>query len=187
MEIGKTLNVTDRRSWRAWLRKNHKSKPEIWLIYYKLNSGKKRIPYDDAVEEALCFGWIDSIAKPIDEMKYAQRFSPRRPGSQLSETNRERVRRLIKTGQMTAAGLTAIKHAYHPAEKPKRLVLSADVLMALKANRKAWANFQKFTPTYKRIRIWWIEAARIRPDVFRQRLAYFIKMTAQNKKFGMVQ
>lgn len=187
MEIGKTLCVADRRSWRAWLRKNHNKRSEIWLIYYKLNSGKKRIPYDDAVEEALCFGWIDSIAKPIDEMRYAQRFSPRRPGSQLSETNRERVRRLIRSRKMTAAGLAAIKHAYRPSEKQKRLVLSGDILKALQADKKAWANFQKFTPTYKRIRIWWIEASRIRPDVFRQRLAYFVKMTSQNKKFGMVQ
>jgi uncharacterized protein YdeI (YjbR/CyaY-like superfamily) len=187
LDIGKTLYVSDRRSWRAWLKKNHQKKSEIWLIYYKLNSGKKRIPYNDSVEEALCFGWIDSILKPIDEKKYAQRFSPRRPGSQLSETNRERVRRLIRNRKMTAAGLTAIKHAYRHAEKPKRLVLADDILEALKADKKTWANFQKFTPTYRRIRIWWIEASRSRPGVFRQRLAYFVKMTAQNKKFGMVQ
>ena len=187
MEIGKTLYVADRKAWRAWLRKNYNKKSEIWLVYYKLNSGKKRIPYNDSVEEALCYGWIDSIVKPIDGEKFAQRFSPRRPGSQLSETNRERVRRLIKRRKMTAAGLAAIKHAYRQAEKPKRLMLSEDILKALKADNQTWANFQRFSPTYKRIRLWWIEASRSRPGVFRQRLAYFIRMTAQNKKFGMVQ
>jgi uncharacterized protein YdeI (YjbR/CyaY-like superfamily) len=187
MEIGKTLYVKDRKSWRAWLRKNHNKKSEIWLLYYKLNSGKQRIPYNDSVEEALCYGWIDSIIKPIDEEKYAQRFSPRRPGSQLSETNRERVRRLIRSRRMTKAGLAAIKHAFQQAEKPKRVTLADDVLKALKADKQAWANFQKFPQTYKRIRIWWIEASRIRPRIFKQRLAYFIKMTAQNKRFGMVQ
>jgi uncharacterized protein YdeI (YjbR/CyaY-like superfamily) len=187
VEIGKTLYVKDRKSWRAWLRKNYNRKSEIWLIYYKLNSGKKRIPYDVAIEEALCFGWIDSIAKPIDQQKYAQRFSPRRPGSQLSETNRERVRRLIKSRRMTRAGLAAITHAFRQTEKPKRVTPANDVLEALQSDKQTWANFQKFPQTYKRIRIWWIEASRNRPEVFRQRLAYFVKMTAQNKKFGMVQ
>lgn len=187
MNIGKTLYVTDRQSWRAWLRKNYSKKPEIWLIFYKLSSGKKRIPYNDSVEEALCYGWIDSIVKPIDEKKFAQRFSPRRPGSQLSETNRERVRRMIKSRKMTAAGLAAIKHAYQHTEKPKRVSVTADIRKALQANGKAWAYFRKFPDSYKRIRLGWLEMARSRPSIFRQRLAYFVKMTAQNKKYGMVQ
>jgi uncharacterized protein YdeI (YjbR/CyaY-like superfamily) len=96
MKIGTTLYVTHRRQWRSWLAKNHASAREIWLIYFKKESGKSRIPYNDAVEEALCYGWIDSITKPIDEKRWAQRFSPRRKNSALSETNKERVRRLIK-------------------------------------------------------------------------------------------
>src|SRR3989442_11748515 len=78
MEIGTTLYVKDRRQWRAWLARHHKTAPEIWLIYYKKHSGRPRIPYSDAVEEALCYGWIDSITKPVDEDRWAQRFSPRR-------------------------------------------------------------------------------------------------------------
>ncbi len=187
MKIGKKLYVADRTSWRAWLRKNHKKEPEIWLIYYKLNSGKKRIPYNDSVEEALCFGWIDSIVKSIDKEKFAQRFSPRRPGSQLSETNRERVRRLIKSRKMTAAGMAAIEHAYRHTDTPERITLASDVLEALKGNKEAWVNFQKFPETYRRIRIGWIEMSRSRPRFFKQRLAYFVRMTAQNKKYGMVQ
>src|SRR2546425_13099589 len=94
MKLGKTYYTKNRRGWRAWLAKHHRTAPEIWLIYYKKDSGKPRIPYNDAVEEALCYGWIDSILKPVDADRYAQRFSPRRPRSRLSEMNRERVRRL---------------------------------------------------------------------------------------------
>lgn len=187
MKIGETLYVSDRKSWRAWLRKNYRKKSEIWLVFYKLNSGKKRIPYNDSVEEALCFGWIDSIVKAIDKEKFAQRFSPRRPGSQLSATNRERVRRLVRSRRMTAAGLTAIKHAYQQHEKPKRVSVAADIRKALQANGQAWAYFQKFPGSYKRIRLGWLEMSRSRPSIFRQRLAYFVKMTAKNKRYGMVQ
>jgi len=110
VKVGQTLYAKNRMEWRRWLANNHKSAAEIWLIYYKKISGKPRVPYNDAVEEALCYGWIDSILKPIDGHKYAQRYSPRRKTSRLSEMNRERVRRLIKAGRMTKAGLAAIEH-----------------------------------------------------------------------------
>ncbi|MDD8010957.1 MAG: hypothetical protein PHX73_07605, partial [Acidobacteriota bacterium] len=87
MEIGKTLYVANRREWRAWLRKNYKKERDIWLIYYKKDSGKPRIPYNDAVEEALCFGWIDSIIKKMDAERFVQRFSKRNPKSPYSQAN----------------------------------------------------------------------------------------------------
>ena len=182
MEIGQTLTVRNSLEWRRWLAKHHKSAREIWLIYYKKLSGKPRIPYNDAVEEALCYGWIDSILKPIDERKYAQRYSPRRKTSRLSDMNRERVRRLIKSGRMTKAGLAAIEHT---GKGPARL--PADILGRLKRDATTWKNFQRFPASYKRIRIGWIGAARHRQEVFNQRLSYFLKMTKQNKRFGMVQ
>src|SRR5213596_4263102 len=120
MEIGTTLYVKDRRQWRAWLARHHETAPEIWLIYYKKDSGKPRIPYNDAVEEALCYGWIDSILKPIDARRYAQRFSPRRPTSVLSAMNRERVRRLITAKRMTKAGLASISHAFDHKKDTKQ-------------------------------------------------------------------
>src|SRR3989442_7399108 len=120
MEIGTTLYVKDRRQWRAWLARHHKTAPEIWLIYYKKHSGRPRIPYSDAVEEALCYGWIDSITKPVDEDRWAQRFSPRRPSSRLSEMNRERVRRLIAARRMTKAGLARIAHVFDHQSGTKR-------------------------------------------------------------------
>jgi uncharacterized protein YdeI (YjbR/CyaY-like superfamily) len=192
MEIGKTLYVKTRAEWRRWLSKHHRTAMEIWLIYYKKNSGKPRIPYDDAVEEALCFGWIDSIVKPIDSERYTQRFSPRRPGSALSATNLERIRRLIARKKMTKVGLEAAKNtrkAHHVKflHKPATFSIATDILKELQKNREVWRNFQKFPGSYKRIRIGWIEAARKSREVFRQRLRFFIKMTAQNKRYGMVQ
>lgn len=190
MKIGKTLYVRNRAAWRRWLRKHHSSVKEIWLIYYKKASGKPRVPYNDAVDEALCYGWIDSILKPIDEMKYAQRYSPRRSTSKLSDMNRERVRRLIRSRRMTKAGLASIAHAFDmKKDTVKKLAakIPADILRALKKDPEVWRNFQKFPDSYKRIRIGWIAAARRRPAAWRQRLDYFLKMTRQNKRFGMVQ
>ncbi|HXO84631.1 MAG TPA: YdeI/OmpD-associated family protein [Gemmatimonadales bacterium] len=182
MKLGKTLYVKNRKAWRAWLARHHKTAREIWVVYYKKGSGKRRIPYNDAVEEALCYGWIDSILKPIDSKKYAQRFSPRKKTSVLSEMNRERVRRLSIAGRMTKAGLAAIAHVEKKVWK-----IPAEIEGRLKKDAVVWRNFQRFPSSYKRIRIGWIEAARSRRSAFEQRLRYFLKMTKQNKRFGMVQ
>jgi len=187
MKIGKKLYVADRKAWRTWLKKHHKTATEIWLIYYKKGASKPRIPYNDAVEEALCFGWIDSLLKPIDHEKYAQRFSPRKKNSQLSPMNKERVRRLIRSKRMTRAGLEAIQHRFDHSEHRRSPHIPPDIQKALQQDKVTWRNFSRFPDSYKRIRIGWIHASRRRPDVFRQRLNYFLKMTKQNKKFGMVQ
>jgi len=187
MELGKTLYVTDRKQWRSWLAKNHKKEKEIWLIYYRKSSGKKRIPYNDAVEEALCYGWIDSILKGIDEEKFAQRFSPRKSNSVLSQMNRERIHRLIEQKKMTADGLNAVKHVFDASSKNSKYLINDDILRLLRDDEKTWENFQGFPESYKRIRIGWIEEARTRPELFKKRLEYFLKMTAKNKKYGMVQ
>ena len=187
MEISKTLYVTNRTAWRSWLKSNGKNEKEIWLIYYKKASGKPRIPYNDAVEEALCYGWIDGIQKGIDEEKFAQRFSPRKPGSVLSQMNKERIHRLIKQKKMTAKGLTAVKHVFKELSKNSKCAIKADILKFLKKDKKTWENFQKFSESYKRIRIEWIEGTRTRPELFKKRLRYFLKMTANNQKYGIIQ
>ena len=105
------LYVTTRAEWRDWLEENHSTIKEIWLVYYKKPSGKPRIPYVEAVEEALCFGWIDGKIRKINEDYYVQRFTPRRPGSRWSKYNIERVERLIKSGQMKPEGLKAYENA----------------------------------------------------------------------------
>src|SRR5437764_14552104 len=99
----------NRKAWRSWLKKHHKTEPGVWLIYYKKNSGKSRVSYDDAVEEALCFGWIDSIIKPIDEEKYMQKFTPRKTKSVWSALNKRRVEQLIANNLMADAGLKIIE------------------------------------------------------------------------------
>jgi uncharacterized protein YdeI (YjbR/CyaY-like superfamily) len=190
MDVGKTLYVKTRAEWRRWLAKHHARAPEIWLIYYKKSSGKPRIPYNDAVDEALCYGWIDSLTKPIDDKRWAQRFTPRRKTSTLSDMNRERVRRLIAARRMTRAGLAGIAHVFdHRKDAPSRraATLPDDIARALQRDPETWRNFQRFPASYKRIRVGWIDAGRRRREVFNQRLRYFLKMTKQNKRFGMVQ
>lgn len=108
MEIGETLYVTDRQDFRRWLEENHKSNKEIWLIQYKKAAKKPSINYVEAVEEALCFGWIDSTEKSMDIERYATRFSPRRPKSNWTDTNKERARKLIAEGKMTEAGFASL-------------------------------------------------------------------------------
>jgi uncharacterized protein YdeI (YjbR/CyaY-like superfamily) len=104
MEVGETVRVRSRAEWRTWLSRHHADRKEIWLVYYKKGSGKTGISYDDSVEEALCYGWVDGQTKGLDETSYAARFTPRRPGSNWSPSNRERVARLLKAGKMTEAG-----------------------------------------------------------------------------------
>ena len=182
MDIGETLLVIERKDWRSWLEEYHSSKPEIWLVFYNKASGKPRLSYNDAVEEALCFGWIDSIVKKHTPESAAQRFTPRRPKSPLSEMNKARIRSLHAEGLMTAAGLaTADGVLEEPFEVP------ADILAALQADAETWRNFEAFPDSYRRIRVGWIDAGRVRREVFDTRLAYFLKMTKQNKRFGMVQ
>ncbi len=104
MDIGETLYVTTPAAFRKWLQKHHKSKKEIWLIQYKKATEKPSIKYVEAVEEAICFGWIDGFEKGMDAERYATRFTPRRPRSNWTETNKERARKLISSGKMTEAG-----------------------------------------------------------------------------------
>ena len=104
MEIGETIYVTTRDDFRKWLIPNHKIKKEIWLIQYKKATKKPSLPYIEAVEEAICFGWIDGFEKGMDAERYATRFSPRRPKSKWTETNKERARKLIAEGKMTETG-----------------------------------------------------------------------------------
>lgn len=186
MKIGKSIYLTKRNEWRKWLKNNYNKEKEIWLIYYKKRTGKQRIDYNDAVEEALCFGWIDSTVKKIDDRKYAQRFTPRRNNSVLSEANKERIRRLIKNKLMTQTGLKAVSHAFNSNSKEK-FVIPRDILKPIKSNKQAWKNFQKFPLGYKRVRIGYIEDVRnYDKKMFKSRLNNFIKKSAKNIKFGQV-
>jgi uncharacterized protein YdeI (YjbR/CyaY-like superfamily) len=182
MDVGKALEVTDRAQWRAWLAKHHATEPEIWLVAHSKASGRPSLPYNDAVEEALCFGWIDSINKKLGPDSRAQRYTPRRRNSPLSEMNKVRIRRLQADGKMTPAGLAAA-----PGVLDENFEAPPDILDALRSDDETWRNYRAFPESYQRIRVGWIDGARSRPAVFKQRLAYFLKMTKRNKLFGMVQ
>jgi uncharacterized protein YdeI (YjbR/CyaY-like superfamily) len=180
-KVTRTLYVHRVADWRAWLRKHHKTSREIWLVYYRKASGKPRISYNDAVDEALCFGWIDSIVKRIDADRRAQRFTPRRAGSKTSEMNKARARRLVREKRMTRAGLEAIGTLRAP-----RLVIPADIEATLKRDPAAWDHFQRFPVAYRRIRVAFIDGARARPAEFRRRLGNLVRRSAKNERFGMV-
>ena len=175
----KTLYIADRKKWRAWLRQHYKTEKEIWLVYYKKGSGKPRIEYNDAVEEALCFGWIDSTVRSIDEKRFAQRFSPRKPNTKYSPANKERLRFLLRKKKV----IKEVRETLGDLSE-ETFSIPKDILAEIKSNKEAWKHFREFSDAYKRIRIGFIEGARKRPAEFNKRLAYFIKMTEQNKQFG---
>jgi uncharacterized protein YdeI (YjbR/CyaY-like superfamily) len=179
MKITKTIHVSERKTWRKWLKANYRKETEIWLVYYRKETGKPRIPYNDAVEEALCFGWIDSTAKKIDRDRFAQRFSRRNPGSAYSQTNKERLKKLIARRQVPKDVLADLGDI-----DPEKFVFPSDILQALKANRRALANFRKYSAPYQRIRVAYIDSARRRPEEFRKRLNNFLKLTEKDKQFG---
>ncbi|MFA6471161.1 MAG: YdeI/OmpD-associated family protein [Candidatus Latescibacterota bacterium] len=179
LDEAKLLYMTNRSEWRDWLKKHYKSEKEVWLVYYKKHTGKPRIPYNDAVEEALCFGWIDSIVKKIDEDKFAQKFSLRNVKTSYSQANKERLRALVEKGKVVDEVLSTLGGILK-----EQFEVPPDILEAVKENMIAWKNFQEFSRSYIRIRVAFIDAARNRPREFRKRMRYFIENTEKNKQFG---
>jgi uncharacterized protein YdeI (YjbR/CyaY-like superfamily) len=179
MDISNTLYVTNRQAWRHWLKDNYKNEKEIWLVYYRKHTGIPRIPYNDAVEEALCFGWIDSITRTIDQERYAQRFTPRNPRSKYSQTNKERLRRLIEMEMVMPEVLDSIGD-----QLEEQFIFPEDIKAALQANPQVWENFQRYSDAYQRIRIAYVDTARKRPGEFEKRLNHLIEKTEQDVQFG---
>jgi uncharacterized protein YdeI (YjbR/CyaY-like superfamily) len=148
-------------------------------VYYKKHTGQPRISYNDAVEQALCFGWIDSIVRRLDDDRTAQRFSPRKPKSGYSQPNIERLRHLVAQGKVIDEVLESLGDILE-----QEFIFPPDIIEAIKSDADAWENYQNFSEPYKRIRVAFIEAARKRPEEFQKRLNYFIKMTRENKIIG---
>src|SRR5579883_642961 len=181
-----TFYAKDRKEWRAWLEKNHQTSPGVWLIYYKKNSGKSRVPYDEAVEEALCFGRIDSRPNALDDERYMQLFSPRKPKSVWSKLNKQRVEALIQQGLMTEAGLQKIELAkqdgsWNKLDAIEELEIPEDLKNALEANEPANTYFNAFSNSSKKNILWWIESAK-RPETRLKRIEETVTLAAQNKK-----
>jgi uncharacterized protein YdeI (YjbR/CyaY-like superfamily) len=182
--------VDSRGRWRKWLEKNHNRSDGIWLVFYKKHSGKPTLEYDDAVEEALCFGWIDSTIKKIDDEKFVRKFTPRKPGSNWSELNKKRVGILIKQALMTDAGLVRIKDAKKSGEwdKPDRpgisLEIPPELKRALAKNKKAKAFFDQLAPSYQKQYLGWVLIAK-RPETRARRVAESIALLEKGKKLGL--
>ncbi len=185
MEIGETLYLKNREQWRKWLEKNHEIKKEIWLIYYKKHTKKPTIPYDDAVEEALCYGWIDSTLKRVDEEKSAQRFTPRNLRSVWSQNNIKRVKKMIKEGKMKKSGI--IKYEYGmknnlqaPSTKDK-IEIPDDLISALKKEKPAYDNFNNISKSYKLMYVHWINSAK-KEETRKRRIKKAALLLKENKK-----
>lgn len=179
-----TLEVGNRQQWRTWLGKHHASSPGVWLVFYKEHTRVKSIPYEDSVREALCFGWIDSLIKRLDDDRYARKFTPRQPTSKWSDINRKRWVELKAAGLLTPAGLAAAPtdNTYAPPSAMPDLPIY--IAKALKANPKAWGFFQELAPSYRRHFVGWIHSAK-RPETRDKRIRESIALLAAGKKLGL--
>lgn len=179
MTITETFYAPDRPAWRGWLAEHHDSVEEIWLVTYRKATGVPSLAYNDAVEEALCVGWIDGLRKGLDERRLAQRFTPRRPGSGYSQTNIERLRRLVAQDlvlpEVRARTVAVLAAPY---------VFPLDIEAALRANETVWANFQRYSEAYRNIRVAYVETGRGRPGEFEKRLAHLLAKTEADVQFG---
>jgi uncharacterized protein YdeI (YjbR/CyaY-like superfamily) len=175
-EKGITKYFKSRNEWRKWLMENFETAAEVWFVFPKASAGKKAVLYNDAVEEALCFGWIDSTVRSLDNEHKIQRFTPRKPKSKYSQANRERLKWLLEKGKIHPKFVDEVRQIVsEPFQFP------VDIISRLKADSIAWKNYRRFSEPYKRIRIAYIDGARKRPAEFEKRLNNFIKKTKENK------
>lgn len=185
-----SLHITTRADWRKWLAAHHATSSGIWLVWFKKHTGKARLEYEDAVEEALCFGWIDSVAKRIDDDRAAQTFTPRRAGSKWSPSNVARFSRLVKAGRMTPAGLVhrptaATKLA--PVDNKAAGDLAAVpawIARGLKASSAAWKNFRALTAAQRGLYVRWLDSAR-RQETRDRRVKDAIARLERNERIGL--
>jgi uncharacterized protein YdeI (YjbR/CyaY-like superfamily) len=193
MPSEKRFPATDREKWRAWLATNYSSETEIWVVFQKKHTGKLGMSYEESVEEALCFGWIDSIVKRLDENTYTRKFTPRINVENWSELNKKRVAKCIQDGRMTEIGLAKISYpdpgvhraAGFPVRKTTRKPLSVPGFMArgLRRNAKAWQYFNSLPPSHQRAYIQWVTMAK-RDETRERRLAESIQLLGQKKRLG---
>ena len=176
MTTDKTLNIKTRAEWRNWLEQNFNIEDEVWLVYAKKSTGKQRIQYNDAVEEALCFDWIDSTNKTLDNDHTIQRFTPRQTKSSYSQPNKERLIWLAENNLIHHSFLKTVQEIIS-----KEYVFPIDILDEFKKDKTVWNNYLRFSEPYKRIRIAYIDSERKRPEEFTKRLTHFIQKTRDNK------
>lgn len=173
-----------RQEWRDWLAKNHDKRRGIWFVYHKKSSNKPRVSYDEAVEEALCFGWIDSLPRKIDEEKSKLLFTPRKPKSVWSKLNKTRIEKLIETGAMTEIGLAKIEIAkangsWNELNASDNLEIAEDLQKAFEKNKTAEKNFHGFSPSARKAILQWLNSAK-REETRCARIEKIVSMAEKN-------
>lgn len=181
-----TLDVANADEWRSWLDKHHLSRPEIWLVFHRHGSAVPSISYGDALDEALAYGWIDSVIRKVNDEKYIRKFTPRKSWSIWSSLNISHVKRLKQEGRMTKWGLEAFAKRTGEISQMEKINAEGvkvpnDLTHALKKNKAAWDNFQKFTPSYKKRYLIWISAAK-RPGTRTKRIDEAVLLIGRNVK-----
>lgn len=178
------LDLGSRQAWRRWLDEHHASSPGVWLVFHKGHTGVESIDYDDSVREALCFGWVDSLIKRIDDDRYARKFTPRKPASKWSESNRKRWTELHAQGLLADAGTAAAPAGSSHDPRPHVPELPAYIARALKASPDAWRFFRALAPSHRRHYVLWIHMAK-RPETRQRRIRESIALLAAGKKLGL--
>jgi uncharacterized protein YdeI (YjbR/CyaY-like superfamily) len=186
--LSRTLKTLDARTceqWREWLAEHHESESEVWLVFHKHQTGRPSIAYDDAVDEALCFGWIDSLIKRLDDDRYARKFTPRKPDSRWSTANHKRYAQLKASGRLMPAGLKrAPTDRSYDAPRPSPSKVPQYIQQALRSRPAAWNYFESLAPSYRRMYIAWIDSAK-QQETKTRRLQEAIGLLAAGKKLGL--
>jgi len=183
----KTFDARTLARWRKWLAAHHGSASEVWLIYHKKHTRKPSVTYLDALDEALCHGWIDSLVKRIDDDRYAIKYTPRKPGSKWSVINRKRYAALEAAGRLTPAGKARSPHGADVARSPKLTVpakVPAYIAQAMKAVPEAWAFFKTLAPSHQRHYFGWIHIAK-HEETRQRRLREAIRLLSAKRKLGL--
>jgi uncharacterized protein YdeI (YjbR/CyaY-like superfamily) len=181
----KTLEVRSRQEWRRWLSEHYDSQSEIWLVFRKGHTDMTSLSYIDAIEEALCFGWVDSLVKRLDDARYARKFTPRKADSKWSTINRRRYADLKSRGLLAAPGLErAPTNRSGDAPRPSDTAIPSYIEERLKADPRAWQYFKQLAPSYRRMYIGWIESAK-REETKEKRLREALSLLAAGKKLGL--
>jgi uncharacterized protein YdeI (YjbR/CyaY-like superfamily) len=181
----KTLDVRTTEQWRQWLTDHHDSASEVWLVFYKPHTGLASVTYQDAVDEAFCFGWVDSLVKRLDDARYARKFTPRKPDSRWSTSNRRRYAQLEASSRLTAAGLNrAPTDRSGDAPRPSLAKIPLYIREGLRRRPAAWSYFQSLAPSYRRMYVAWIDSAK-RHETQLRRLNEAMGLLEAGKKLGL--
>ena len=181
-----TLDVATGADWRSWLDKHHLTKSEVWLVFHRQGSGVPSISYGDALDEALAYGWIDSVVRKLDGEKYARKFTPRKAWSIWSSLNINRVKRLKEEGRMTKWGIEAFTKLTGKISQMEKIngegaKVPRDLTEALKKNKTAWNSFQTFAPSHKKRYLIWISGAK-RSETRKKRIDEAVVLISRNVK-----